>query len=70
MADLLKGGGCLREGGVPVVQTPSVVFVSGGDSVSTVVEPLGCCVEQHLSDNGRDGYIARRRGFDGFKKSA
>jgi hypothetical protein len=70
LADLLKGGGCLREGGVLVVQTPSGGFVLGGNSVSTVLEPLGYQVEQRLIDKGRDVYIARRHGVDGFKKAA
>ena len=70
LADLLGGGGCVREGGVLVAQTQSERFVPGYDSVSAVLEPLGYQVERRVCDKGRDVYIARRRGVGGLKQTA
>jgi hypothetical protein len=69
LTDLIQGGGCLREGGVLIVQAPPAGLVGVNDSVPAVLEPLGYAVEQPLSDKGRDIYIARRRGY-GFKTAA
>ena len=70
LADLLQGGSCLREGGVLIVQASAVASIEGVGSVSNLLEPLGYRVEHRLRERGRDVYVARRVGLDGFKKAA
>lgn len=69
LADTLRSGACLREGGVLIVQTPAQRVVQGLDAIPAVLEPLGYAVEQQLREMGRTIQIARRRGF-GFKAAA
>jgi len=70
LAELLQGGGCLREGGLLIVQASTAQAVQGGDRVLALLESLGYRSEHHLSDKGRDIHIARRLGSGGFKKAA
>ena len=70
LKDLLQAGSGLREGGVLIVQTSADASVPGPDSVPGILEPLGYRVEYRLDERGRDVYLARRVGFDGFKKAA
>jgi hypothetical protein len=69
LADLLRGDGCVREGGVLIVQTPPNGTVQGRDDICELLQPLGYRVEHKLSDKGRDICIARLCGV-GFKKAA
>jgi hypothetical protein len=70
LADLLQGGDCLREDGVLIVQVLSERSAQGLDRLPATLRPLGYLVESHISDHGRDIYIARRPGFGRFKQAA
>jgi hypothetical protein len=69
LRDLLKGGGCLRDGGALIAQT-ALEGTSGGQWVAAVLRPIGYAVEQHISDRGREIYIARRLGVGGLEQAA
>ncbi|MFI4976919.1 MAG: hypothetical protein ACHP84_20485 [Caulobacterales bacterium] len=70
LGELLQGGSCLREGGVLIVQTALEPTGMGGERVSALLTPLRYELEHHISDRGREIYIARRLGFGGFKQAA
>ena len=69
LADLLKGGACLREGGALIVQALPNGSGQGQDRIPDLLQPLGYQVEHRWSDKGRNVCIARRGGVD-FKKAA
>jgi hypothetical protein len=69
LADMLKDGDCLREGGLLIVQT-TADRTDGVDSLAHLLEPLGYRLEQRLCDKGRNVCVARRCSLGGFKKAA
>lgn len=70
LAAVLQGGGCLREGGVLIVQTPTELVPEGYDTIDGLLLRLGYLVERRVAEKGRHIYIARRQGFGGFKQAA
>jgi hypothetical protein len=70
LAELLQGGDCVREGGVLIVQAPPARSALPGDSVPTLLQSRGYQVQDHVSERGRDVYIARRIGVSGLKQAA
>jgi hypothetical protein len=67
---LLRGGECLRDGGVLIAQTAVERSATGGESIAAALAPLGLQVQCRLCDRGRNVYIARRVGVGGFKQAA
>jgi hypothetical protein len=70
LAQLLRSGDCVRDGGLLIVQAAPDRFGQGVDSLADTLRPLGYQIENQLCDGGRDVYIARRHCSGGFKKAA
>ncbi len=62
VADLLRGAGCLRNGGALIVQLRGGLSADALGDAPALLDPLGYHIERRLYEKGRTVCIARRVG--------
>jgi hypothetical protein len=61
LADVLGDGGCVRDGGVLIVQAPDI-RTGELETLPAVMERTGFAVETQIASRGHAVYVARRAG--------